>query len=275
MRSNCHYWRRIHHEGRYVAFKAALAVCLGMLTELYASGGVAPRRTGLSFCSFPIADFGISKGAVFLQEEAPLAYKWADSKAPPFTFLNPDDHYWIYLTTARGEELVLDCLNPSWQVHSVIQATPYMSDFGRKIVCAEGMIFNPYFQTSDQDRTSLLRHTEHRRHSILRDSNMHQLVNLSDHPPTMSECINLFAFADAFTGAFRAGHHVFEDVDTGFIFMTTIERYAEMLQATLEKGTWRNFPSPPEVVFPEAIPTQELRPVRKKVKKAEEHSEKK
>ena len=65
------------------------------------------RRVRLRYRSSPIADFGIASGSAEVTPEDCLVFK----KLSDGSFVrgqDPEDHYWLWFKTVRGEEFILD-----------------------------------------------------------------------------------------------------------------------------------------------------------------------
>jgi hypothetical protein len=172
-------WRRVAREGSVLP--ALAAVCLALMAEMYTTT-VDPatmaltrdarpelfarvsRRTRLRFRSAPIADFGVCVGSVRVTAGDRLAY--LDLSTGALTRgQDPDTHYWLYFTTARGEEVLLDCALFTFNMCQVVAAPRY-------VPVGMPMDFAPaYFRDRAGLRAApvvLLLHTERRRVSALR-----------------------------------------------------------------------------------------------------------
>jgi hypothetical protein len=119
--------------------------------------------------------------------EYSLAYTYADERTPtPFRVQDPDEHYWVYFTTAKNEELILDCGLLPFDHWSFAESYAYgvPSDKNRQ----KGR--RPcYFRTVEQDAVSHYQHTEYQRHSVLQDPGLAQIFTRP-----ASESININTF---------------------------------------------------------------------------------
>jgi hypothetical protein len=107
--------RRIMRDGFLLPLLTS--VCVALLAEMYtttatsakdSSDGKEMRRVRLQYGSAPIADFGIVTGTADVKNQDKLAYyNVVDNVFEKGQ--DPEDHYWLYFTTVRGEELTLDC----------------------------------------------------------------------------------------------------------------------------------------------------------------------
>ncbi|RDB17630.1 hypothetical protein Hypma_001184 [Hypsizygus marmoreus] len=69
-------------------------------------GGLKPPMR-LKYKSFPIADFGIAKGKIAAKDHHKLAYQ-LDAQGTVLEEQDPDNHYWLYFTTTKEEQLLMD-----------------------------------------------------------------------------------------------------------------------------------------------------------------------
>ncbi|KIO23478.1 hypothetical protein M407DRAFT_27083 [Tulasnella calospora MUT 4182] len=77
----------------------------------------------LKYKSCPIADFGLAHGKFRAMPQDRLAYVLPDGSVR--SSQDPDDHWWIYLVTTKGEELILDFGAYVWNMGIIVKAEPY------------------------------------------------------------------------------------------------------------------------------------------------------
>lgn len=153
------------------------AIGLSILAEIYTTtsgSGTEERRTRLRYKSSPIADFGIAKGSVVVTDEDKLAYiKRSDRSIVHGQ--DPTDHYWLYFTTIRGEELLLDFGMFTFNMCTMVPTEPYVPEDAGHI---SSMISHvPVFFGERTMRTGAPPlHKEERRMSILRASPLHEAI---------------------------------------------------------------------------------------------------
>jgi len=163
---------RITREGNTLLVNTA--ICIALLAELYTTTSEAGakrqdwqfhHRTRLTVGSCPIADFGIMAGSVSGPGIGQLAYY--DTLAKSTTYgQDPNDHYWIYFTTIRGEVLYLDCGLYSLSPGSVLKADPYVADH-----LTERFTLIPAFLRDSVARKTMTNiHTERSRTSVLKNA---------------------------------------------------------------------------------------------------------
>jgi hypothetical protein len=169
--------RRIVREGS--ALSIVTSICLALLAEMYTTtalsaadspNGEPERRTRLTYKSSPIADFGIVAGSFDVKSQDRLAY-FSLSDMSFVRGQDPEDHYWIYFTTIRGEEILLDCAVFTFNMCTMVDAAPYRCrDLGE-------IDFAPaFFRERSLNRHAPDTHTERTRVSVLRNAEMHRAV---------------------------------------------------------------------------------------------------
>lgn len=162
---------RITREGNTLLINTA--ICIALLAELYTTTSEAnakrqdwqlDHRTRLTVKSCPIADFGIIAGSVSGPGIGRLAYYDTQTKSTTHG-QDPNDHYWIYFTTLRGEVLYLDCglytLNPG----DVLDADPYVADH----LTERFTLIPAFLRDSAARKTMTSMHTERSRTSVLKN----------------------------------------------------------------------------------------------------------
>jgi hypothetical protein len=131
---------------------------------------------------------------VQIAPEDALAYKFADNRAPPIRIQDPNAHYWIYLTTAKGEELILDCGLLPFNIWRMIDSDVY------RLSSDESQNPAPcYFCTTEQDPSSSHKHIEHRRHSVLHDTDLAKIITTST-PDEVETMTQMLLFLERVTG---------------------------------------------------------------------------
>ena len=159
-------FRRIMNE-RYV-LATCVVVCLAILSEVYADPDVRLR-----YRSSPIADFGIVCGSVRVTAEDRLGYLLSDGTFIPGN--DPEDHFWIYFKTARGEEVYLDNNMFGFNLAHVATTDAFFDEPPGNLM---GMV-PAFFSDRELNRHIAainLLHREQRRFSVLRDVNLHKAV---------------------------------------------------------------------------------------------------
>ncbi|KAJ6584016.1 hypothetical protein DFH09DRAFT_1144050 [Mycena vulgaris] len=161
------FFRRIAREG--YSLPIAISICLALLAEMYnttavdSTNGQPERRTRLTYKSSPIADFGVVAGSVDVKSQDKLAY-FSLSDMSFVRGQDPDDHYWIYFTTIRGENILLDCAMFHIQ-------HPYLCNDLPPLDSAPA-----FFRERAIDRHAPDLHTERTRMSVLRNADLHLAV---------------------------------------------------------------------------------------------------
>ena len=165
---------RITREGNTLLINTA--ICVALLAELYTTTSAADatrqdwqfdHRTRLTVGSCPIADFGIMAGSVSGPGIGQLAYY--DTQAKSTTHgQDPNDHYWIYFTTIRGEVLYLDCGLYTLSPGPVLKADPYVADH----LTERFMLIPAFLRDSVARKTMTNIHTERSRTSVLKNTDI-------------------------------------------------------------------------------------------------------
>ena len=163
---------RITREGN--ALLVNTAICVALLAELYTTTSAADAkrqdwqfhyRTRLTVRSSPIADFGIMAGSVSGPNIGRLAYYDTQTKSTTYG-QDPNDHYWIYFTTIRGEVLYLDCGLYTLCPGDVLKADPYVADH----LTERFMLIPAFLRDSAARKTIPNIHTERSRTSVLKNT---------------------------------------------------------------------------------------------------------
>ncbi|KAG8931683.1 hypothetical protein FRC02_002390 [Tulasnella sp. 418] len=146
--------RRILWEGHGLLVHLALAFAI--LCEIYTIPNIR-----LKYRTSPIADFGIIQGCVRVINEDRLAYRMPDGTTLKGD--DPLDHWWIYFTTTKKEEVTLDMGMYTFNLCTYLDSSPYFSE--------PGLIMPALFverEISHQPGSDRL-YTERRRFSVLRN----------------------------------------------------------------------------------------------------------
>ncbi|TCD70517.1 hypothetical protein EIP91_002862 [Steccherinum ochraceum] len=101
--------RRIQFSGHVLPILTAMAGAL--MSEIYtttSAAGSARRRFRLQYLSSPITDFGICLGRARVVAEDRLMFYSMKSKKFSMLPQDPNEHYWMYFTTVKGEEIFFD-----------------------------------------------------------------------------------------------------------------------------------------------------------------------
>ncbi|KAI0059624.1 hypothetical protein BV25DRAFT_1958976 [Artomyces pyxidatus] len=168
---------RIRREG-YV-LPILTAVCIALLAEVYTSSSSheesSKRRLRLRYSTGPVADFGICSGKARVTTQDRLGYLDMDSKSETHG-QDPEDHYWIYFRTTRGEDLFLDCAMFTFSMNLVVQpglCTPrsYGPSFSESVPA--------FFLEREIRHDAPSLHTERARRSVLRDAALQGAVQRS------------------------------------------------------------------------------------------------
>ncbi|KAG8926553.1 hypothetical protein FRC01_008699 [Tulasnella sp. 417] len=126
----------------------------------------------LKYRSCPIADFGLAHGKFRVMPQDRLAYVLPDGSVRRSQ--DPDDHWWIYLVTMKGEELILDFGAYVWNMGTVVKAEPY----GFKPLGMAPAIFKD--RELSQVPNIEEQFIERERFSVLKDEDLGSVINEFD-----------------------------------------------------------------------------------------------
>lgn len=234
---------RITREGNTLLINTA--ICIALLAELYTttSDANAKRqdwqfhyRTRLTVRSCPIADFGIVAGSVSGPSIGRLAYY--DTQAKSTTYgQDPNDHYWIYFTTLRGEILYLDCGLYTLSPGDVLKADPYVADH-----LTERFTLIPAFLLDSATRKTMANtYTERSRTSVLKNAGILEAL-LRDQLKFEKENGQLYSkFMQGISGKEPSVRD--KRLVTPFVQATRAQ-----IRANLLNGRWKAYPSEPALV---------------------------
>ncbi|KAE9392496.1 hypothetical protein BT96DRAFT_979375 [Gymnopus androsaceus JB14] len=177
------------------------------------------RRTRLSYKSSPIADFGIVKGKVRVNASG---------------YVHPNDHYWIYFTTLKGEELVLDLGMFTFNMCTMVCSDPYVQLDAKM----PPVSWSPcYFKDRIMARNTPMMHTETGRVSVLRNTDLHRFVERED-----EECNTLFRFMDSFSSRPLTHEEKLLTID----WLTNNTLWTKHI---LKTRCWVNWPKEPQIAI--------------------------
>ncbi|KAG9015686.1 hypothetical protein FRB90_004438 [Tulasnella sp. 427] len=151
--------RRITFDGQ--DFHLHWVVCFALIDAFYTE-----QKLRLKYKSHPIADFGLAHGKFRVTSQDRLAYILPDGTVQRGQ--DPDDHWWIYFTTMKGEELILDLGVYTWNMAMFIKTAPYVSE---PLHMAPAVFFNRQLNRNVPQITTEL-YTEAERLSVLKDKDM-------------------------------------------------------------------------------------------------------
>ena len=175
--------RRIIREG--YALQICLAICTALVSEMYMSpvGDEARhKRYRLRYRTSSITDFGICNGSANVKNQDKLAYWFPDGELRKGQ--DPDDHYWMYFKTARGEEFILDCAMFTFNFCMVAVTDAYLP-FELSFLCPFAPVYfeDRFIQKIRSSVRGDALHKERRRVSILRNPKMHELLKTGEFTP--------------------------------------------------------------------------------------------
>ncbi|GJE91820.1 hypothetical protein PsYK624_079710 [Phanerochaete sordida] len=228
---------RVMRDGRLLPILTA--VCVALLAEMYtttSAGGSASVRQRLQYSTSPIADFGIVLGKVTVPQCERLAYKRA-SNGVVVLGQDPEQHWWLYFTTIRGEDFFLDVGLFPFNFSMVVETAPYRPS-GLK-----GSVFNsfPVYCVNRQIRKYLSSiHLEHKRVSALRDTRLHRAVSSMTHEGG-TDYAPILEFMEDIAGS-KMVENEREEVEQVLVGLRPT------LKDILQREAWKDYPERPEVL---------------------------
>jgi hypothetical protein len=230
--------RRFVREG-YV-LPIITAVCLALLTEMYtATPNGDQRRARLRYRSSPIKDFGIAKGRAHVTNQDRFGYMHLNERRI-FKGQDPDDHYWIYFTTLKGEDVVLDCAMFTFNMCISIHEGPYLpTPMG-----VSANIVPAFFGDRVIGRNAPALQTERERFSVLRNRHLHTAVENANENMEffVSDLQTIYTFMESvaersLTPAERS------------VFIALFYNHCKELAPVLSEQKWRSFPGTPPMAI--------------------------
>lgn len=230
--------RRIVREGHVLPILTA--VCLSLLSEMYTTtsgGGSRERRARLRYKSSPISDFGIAAGSARVTIQDRLGY-FCLSDGSLISGQDPDQHFWIYFTTARGEELILDCSLFTFNMCVMVDGVgSYVPQLGA---------VSPHVPAFFRDRVlredTIELHTERKRVSVLRNEALHRAILHMQTGFDQTDMATLSHFMEGLSG--RPCSQKDKELLATFSFSN-----CHGIADTLNNRRWSRYPTTPAIVI--------------------------
>ncbi|TFY72635.1 hypothetical protein EVG20_g385 [Dentipellis fragilis] len=225
---------RIRREGFFLPILTA--VSLALLSEMYTTTSAADssqHRLRLRYRTMPISDFGICAGSARVVNQDKLGY--LDMRTlSELHGQDPNDHYWLYFRTARGEEVLLDCAMFTFNLNMLIFARPYgiTSD-----------TFVPaFFQEREMRQNAPALHMERKRVSMLRSSQMQQVAANSARGFVPEDEDRVAAFMESLAG--RAVTGVERE-----LAMALAKDHTRVIREALQEEQWKQYPEDVQIAI--------------------------
>jgi len=78
----------------------------------------------------PVSDFGICRGRIQGKENRLQTWTYYEPKSNTrITVGDPNNHYWLYFRTIKGEEIILDCCSFSYGMETCVDASHCLKKF--------------------------------------------------------------------------------------------------------------------------------------------------
>jgi hypothetical protein len=224
-----------------------VAICVALLAEIYTTTSSSappglpkdsqPTRYRLQAFGSPISDFGIAKGKAHILPQNCLAYR--DKKTGKITKgQDPNEHYWIYFQTLKGEEYALDCGVFTFNMASAsVWHKPYT-----EAIEYENFPFGPIPALFANKTVSALTDdyaTTEQRFSALRDEELQEAVKHSKEGFGFVDTCRVFGFLEEIAG------RPAKDAEIDMV-MLLLPSNCQLLEDILKEKSWLKWPKDPE-----------------------------
>jgi hypothetical protein len=221
------------------------AVCLALLTEMYtATPNGDQHRARLMYRSSPINDFGIAKGRAHVASQGRFGYMQLNERRM-FKGQDPDDHYWIYFTTLKGDDVVLDCAMFTFNVFTSVFDAPYLpTPGGISPKTVPTTVVPAIFGSREIGRNTPALQSERERFSVLRNSDLHTAVEHANENAELfdSDIKTVYTFMESVAGrSLTPAERI--------LFIALFYDHCEELAPVLAEKKWRSFPEMPRMAI--------------------------
>ncbi|TFK18023.1 hypothetical protein FA15DRAFT_649933 [Coprinopsis marcescibilis] len=216
---------------------AVVAVSFALLAEIYTTTADANgnRRIRLQYKSSPIADFGIARGSVDVKSQDRFAYYNVADESFMFG-QDPNDHYWIYFTTIRGEEILLEC--GMFVFNMCLMVTnlgPYLKHGLPPITTVPA-----HLVAREHRQVSVRLHYEKERFSVLRDPELQEAVRYSRRFIPSAHTAKICRFMEKVAGRPHTS------IEKKLVMLWAIDD-CEVMSMNLVSREYLNFPATPVI----------------------------
>ncbi|KAF4577257.1 hypothetical protein EYR36_005244 [Pleurotus pulmonarius] len=214
----------------------ATSICIAILAQIYtavpAEGG---KKLRLKYRSTPIADFGIAWGSAdvkcqdtfaFFDEENGVFWKGDD----------PNNHYWIWFKTVKGEEVILDLSMYQFNMCMMVQMHPYNE------TCRSVELASAFWSDREINHNAPSPHTERGRLSVLHNTDLHSVVTLGRSTLRPQDTRAIWNFMAQISNA------PLPELENQITIIWTLANCSRM-KAMLEAQAWRQYPAKPLVAM--------------------------
>jgi hypothetical protein len=159
-----------------------LGVCLALLSEIFTTTYISANDTGdqaaprirLHYHKSPISDFGIVKGSAAVTNQDRFVFYDITTKSFQ-KGQDPNDHYWIYFTTLKGEDVFFDGCMYTFNFSMVIADMGPYTKHGK---IESAFKFAPGFFCDREIKHNTPKLMEERqRFSVLRNTDLHEAMD--------------------------------------------------------------------------------------------------
>lgn len=240
--------RRIMRTGLVLPVAATIAGAL--LSEIYtttSAAGSSKTRIRLKYRSSPIADFGICRGSVRVDPSDRLLF-YSLGRKQIIDGQNPDDHYWLYFTSLKGEEVYLDFSMHPFNFTHVLQTIGYPPPNFENT----NIGLSPCLWTERELlKRGLSLYTERSRICILRNSDLQHMVKQNYNEWSDKDLDTLYNAMESFS------QKPLTKQQKDFV-RAILREHCKNLSTVLETEQWKRYPKKPMFAF-ELDPGQKIK----------------
>ncbi|KAF9446355.1 hypothetical protein P691DRAFT_733474 [Macrolepiota fuliginosa MF-IS2] len=132
----------------------------------------------LEYGHSPVSDFGICKGRIRGKTNRVQTWTYYEPKTNTrTTVLDPDNHYWLYFRTIKGEEIILDCCSYSYGMETCVDASGCIKCLP-SMFRHHGSARTPAnFRTAQDADRQLYTLVEEKRFSVMHNTKLHKALS--------------------------------------------------------------------------------------------------
>lgn len=171
-----------------------LAISMTLLAEIYSSDYAQPMEMPvrnaislpndpkpcfrLEYGRSPISDFGICRGKIRSKKNCVQVWTYYDPRNRTRTTLaDPDNYFWLYFKTIRGEMITLDCCSYSFGMECFIDAGSYIAKLPEHVRAIESARVPAFFQTPQDRHRQPYELVEEARFSVMHTKDLHDALS--------------------------------------------------------------------------------------------------
>ncbi|KAJ3574389.1 hypothetical protein NP233_g1795 [Leucocoprinus birnbaumii] len=223
------------------------AICMTLLAEIYSTdyASLTDSTNGpkpcfrLEFGQSPISDFGICRGKIQSKRSCVQVWSYYDPRDDVrHTLTDPNNYYWIYFKTIRGDLITLDCCSYSFGMESFVDAGPYIGKLPSYVRSVESARIPAFFHTSQEEHRRPYHLVEEKRISVMHNKRLHSALSTrTPHTENLMQAEIIREFYDEVIG------RKCTDKEAGKVKSYRMHSTA-VLNEVLTGGYWREWDKP-------------------------------